>query len=162
MKEKKDKTAKAAVKTTVKADTAIAAYGLLTTPKTQERDGMKLSGLDTKDIFTVLRAVNTLKPVAVAFEDFRKDAQERLKPEGWDEKVQQFAKASDDEKAEINRAAIEYNDRVNECVATELEKEKEIDFYERLGEEAFGKLVKDNGHLLDVRSIMLLQEVLCQ
>ena len=160
MREKKEKTAKAAVKTTVKADTAIAAYRLLTTPKTQERDGMKLSGLDTKDIFTVLRAANALKPVAVAFEDFQKDAQERLKPEGWDGKVERFAEATEDEKAEINKAAMEYNDRVNECVATELEKEKELDAYERLSEEAFGKRVKDNGHLLDVRSILLLQEVL--
>ena len=160
MKEKKDKTAKAAVKTTVKADTAIAAYRLLTTPKTQERDGMRLSGLDTQDIFTVLRAANALKPVAVAFEDFQKDAQERLKPEGWDDKAARFAEATDEEKAEINREAMEYNDRVNECVATELDREKEIDSYGRLSEEAFGKLVKDNGHLLDVRSIMLLQEVL--
>ena len=158
MKEKKEKAPKG--KVAVKADTAIAAYGLLTTPKTQERDGMKLSGLDTKDIFTVLRAANALKPVAVAFEDFRKDAQERLKPEGWDGKVERFAEATDEEKAEINKAAMEYNDRVNECVATELEKEKEVDAYERLSEEAFGKLVRDNGHLLDVRSILLLQEVL--
>ena len=158
MKEKKEKAPKG--KVAVKADTAIAAYGLLTTPKTQERDGMKLSGLDTKDIFTVLRAANALKPVAVAFEDFRKDAQERLKPEGWDGKVERFAEATDEEKAEINRAAMEYNDRVNGCVATELEKEKEVDAYERLSEEAFGKLVRDNGHLLDVRSILLLQEVL--
>lgn len=153
---KKEKSTKVAVK----ADNAIAVYRLLTTPKTPERDGVKLSTLDTKDIFKVLRAVNVLKPVAVAFDDFHKDVRERLKPDGWDEKVQKYSEATDREKAESDRIAAEYANTVNECIATELEKIKEVDAYEHLGEEALGKLIQANAHLFDLREAMLLQEVL--
>lgn len=158
MKEKKDK--KTAGKAAIKTDNIVAAYRLLTTPKTQDKDGMRLSALETKDIFIVLRATHALKPAAVAFDDFCKDARERLKPDNWDETISEYEGASAERKAEIDKASMEYGGKVSECVSSELEKEKEIDAYERLSEEAFGTLVKDNGHLLDVRGIMLLQEIL--
>ena len=163
MKEKKEsKAAKAAGKVTIKADKIISAYRLLNTERNEQtgKDGFKLSGLEAKDLFVVIRALDALKPVVEKFDGFVKDAQKKLKPEGWDEKVQKYQEASDEEKAKIDKEAMEYTGKVNECVSTELEKEKEIDAYEHLSEEAFGKMVKDNGHMLSVPAIMLLRKIL--
>ena len=147
-------------KVAIKANKIIRAYRLLNMERTEKKEGFKLSALEANDLYIVIRALDALKPVVVRFEDFVKDAQKRLKPEGWDEKVQRYQKASDEEKAEIDREAMEYANRVNECVSTELEKDKEIEAYERLGKEAFGKLVQANGHILETPTIILLHEIL--
>ncbi|MDE5887387.1 MAG: hypothetical protein K2H46_07365 [Muribaculaceae bacterium] len=159
MKEKKEnKTPKG--KVAIKADKIIRAYRLLNMERTEKKEGFKLSALEANDLYIVIRALDALKPVVVKFEDFVKDAQKKLKPDGWDEKVQKYQEASDEEKAEIDREAMEYTNRVNECVSTELEKDKEIEAYERLGKEAFGKLVQANGHILETPTIILLHEIL--
>ena len=158
MKEKKDKTPKG--KVTIKADKVVKAYRLLNMERTEKKEGFKLSALEANDLYIVIRALDALKPVVVKFEEFVKDAQKRLKPEGWDEKVQKYQEASDEEKAEIDKEAMEYSNKVNECVSTELEKDKEIEAYEHLGKEAFGKLVQANGHILETPAIMLLHEIL--
>lgn len=160
MKEKKENAPKGKVR--IKADKIIRAYRLLNTERNEQtgKEGFKLSGLEAKDLFVVIRALDALKPVVEKFDGFVKDAQKKLKPEGWDEKAQRYQEASKEEKAEIDKAAMEYSGRVNECVSTELEKEKEIETYEHLSEEAFGKMVNDNGHILEVPAIMLLREIL--
>lgn len=142
---------------------AVRAYRLLTTVKTNDKEGFKLSNLETKDIFKVIRATNALKQVATSFEDFQKDAQERLKPEDWEatiEKAQKFEELSTEERVAVNRAINTYNSKVAECVSTEVEKDKEVEVYEHLSEEAFGLLVKANEHLLDLSDIILLQDIL--
>ena len=159
MKEKKEsKTPKG--KVTIKADKIIRAYRLLNMERTEKKEGFKLSALEPNDLYIVIRALDALKPVVVKFDDFVKDAQKKLKPEGWDEKVEKYKDASEEEKAEIDKEAMEYSNKVNECVSTELEKDKEIEAYERLGKEAFGKLVQANGHILETPAIMLLHEIL--
>ena len=160
MKEKKDKTQKG--KVTIKAGKIIRAYRLLNIERNEQtgREGFKLSALDPKDLYIVIRALDALKPVVVKFDDFVKDAQKKLKPEDWDDKVQKYQDASTEEKAEIDKDAEEYTRKVNECVSTELEKDKEIEAYEHLSEEAFGKLVQTNDHLLNVPEIMLLREII--
>lgn len=163
MKEKKEK--QSAAKTAVNTGKASRAYDILSTKKTEQREGFKLPvDLDTQDIFRVLRAMNALKPVATAFTDFQRDAQERLKPEGWDNetqpKIQKFKELSNEEKIAVNKAIGDYNGKVMECVSTEADKDKEVDAYERLSEEAFATLVKGNQHLLDFDDIRLLQEML--
>ena len=150
-------------KVTVKADKIVAAYQILTSPKTQEKPGIVISSLDTSDIFKVVRATNAFKAVAVAFEDFRRDAAERLRPENWDEiveKANRFKELSDEDKIAVNKAISDYNRQIDECVASELEKDKEIDAYEHLSEDALGTLIKSNGHVLDVPAILLLNEIL--
>lgn len=163
MKEKKEK--KAAVKVTAKVDSIVAAYRLLTTRKNEQtgKEGFKLSGLETADMFKALYIIKALKPEAVAFEDFRKDALERLKPENWDEimeKYRNFKKLSEEDKAAVNDILSEYDRKVAECVKAELDKEKELEAYERLGKEAFGAIVRDNGHILDTPDILVLQELI--
>lgn len=149
-------------KKAIKADDAIKAYRIMTTAKTDGKDGFVIATLDTEDMFRVLRAVNAIKPIAVAFDGFVKDVQGRLKPEGWDEMLADYNNPDtpEERKAEIMKEAAAYEAKVAECVHTELEKDKTPDAYERLGKDAFGKLVKANSHLLDVPAIMLLQAVI--
>lgn len=163
---KKEK--KSAEKVTAKVDNIVAAYDLLTTRKNglqgeYAKEGFKLSGLETKDMFAVLYIINALKPVAVAFKDFQKDIQEKLKPENWDEimdKRSRFKELSTEERAEVNDAIVEYSKKGQECLQAELEKEKELEAYARISEDAFGILVKDNGHILDASDIILLKELI--
>ena len=164
MKEKKEKKA---VKMTARVDDIVAAYNILNTRKREYENntvhGFNLSGQETSDMFRVLYIMKALKPVAVAFEDFRKDALERLKPEAWEEVMEKYRnlkKLSDEDKAATNEILSEYNKKVAECVKAELDKEKELEAYERLGKEAFGVLVKDNGHILDSPDILVLQELI--
>lgn len=168
MKEKKGNAQKG--KVTIRADKAIAAYNIINRRTSEQeingervvREGFKISALETKDIFVLLRARNTLRPIAEAYAEFEKTAREDLKPADWDELVEKsnrFKELSEAEKREVKKAADDYSAKVNECVGTELEKEKETDAYEHLSEEAFGALVKDNRQL-DAIEIALLQEIL--
>lgn len=162
MKEKKVKVKKSAE--ALRTADVVAAYRLLTTAKTADKDGLKLTALETKDIFKILRAINAMKPTATAYEDFLKDVQERLKPEDWDsvvEKAQKFADLSEDEKREVNAKINTYNLRISECVSTEAEKKVTLPDYERIGDDALGLLVKDNGHLFtDAPSVLLVMQLL--
>lgn len=171
MKEKKEsKAAETAKKVTIKADKIIAVYNIINRRTSEQeidgkrvvREGFKLSALETKDIFVFLRARNTLKPIAEAYADFQKTANEDLKPENWDEiveKSRKFDELPEAERIAVNKAIMDYQGKVSECIGTELEKEKELDAYEHLSEEAFGALVKDNRQL-DAFDIALLQEIL--
>ncbi|MDE6022323.1 MAG: hypothetical protein K2G13_02360 [Muribaculaceae bacterium] len=163
MKEKKEK--KTTVKVKIKVDKIVAAYDLLNT-RSNKRSGVigfKLSGLDTKDMFKVINIIRVLKPIAEAFHDFQRDAGERLKPDNWDEileKKERMDKLPPAEQAEVDNAIAEFNKKGAECVQAELDKEVELEPYEHLGKDAFGILVKDNGHLLDAFDILYLQEML--
>lgn len=141
-------------KITIKTDVAVKAYNTV--------KGLNIMKLKKEDMFNVLRAANALKPIVTAFEDFVKDAQERLKPENFDE-LQQKAKDFDslpaEEKAAVNKAFEEYNKNVNECVSSELEKEKEIEDYTHLSQDTLGEIVVSNDKLT-VETILLLQTVL--
>lgn len=150
---------------TINTGKAVRAYKLLTAATTDQKEGFKLSAeLETQDIFRVLRIANALKPIATAFIDFQKDAQEKLKPENWDKevvpKLQKFSELTEEEKIAVNSAIIDYNGKVSECVSTEVEKDKPIDSYEHVSEDSFAKLVKANQHLLDLNDVVLLQEIL--
>lgn len=148
---------------TIKVADAVSAYNLLNQQKREEKTndikGVKISALDTTDIFKVLYAVKALKPIVTAYEDFRKDVDKQFQPENWTERVGKYNEASDEEKETLNKEYVEYQQKVNDCVRAELDKEKEIESYERLDKEAFGILIKTND-ILDVPQIMLLSEIL--
>lgn len=169
MKEKKEN-AQAKGKVTIKAEKIISAYNIINQRTSEQeiegkrvvREGFKISSLETKDIFVFLRARNTFKPVAEAYADFQKTANDDLKPENWDEiveKSRKFNELPEAEKITVNKVIMDYQGKVSECIGTELEKEKEIDAYEHLSEEAFGAIVKGNRQL-DAVEIALLQEIL--
>lgn len=161
MKEKKEnKTQKG--KVTIKVADAVSAFNLLNQQKQEEKTvkGVKLSALETADIFKVLYIIKALKPVVTAYEDFRKDVNKQFEPEQWTERVSKYKEASDEEKASLDKEFAEYQQKVGECVTKELDSEKEIEAYERLDKEAFGRLVKDNGDILFTPQIALLMEVM--
>lgn len=160
MKEKKDKAPKG--KRTIKVVDAVNAYDILNQQKLVERNltGVRLSALDTEDIFRMLYIVQALKPIATAYKEFRKDVEKQLEPENWRERSSKYDNSSDEEKAKLDKEFSEYQRKVDECLEAELNKEKEIEAYERLDKEVFGVLVKDNGHILFAPQISLLMEVL--
>lgn len=130
--------------------------------------GAKLTKMEDKDKFTVIKAMRQMKPVATGYEDFVKDAQEKLKDEHFDDmrgKAQKWQEEGDktaltvDERIEVNAYFAAYNKRVNDCLKEEREKEVELG-YGRLDEEAFGKLVASND--FDVNTILLLGDALAE
>lgn len=160
MKEKKDKAPKG--KVAIKTADAVNAFILLNQQKKEAGSvtGVKLSALETADIFKVLYIIKALKPIATAYEDFRKDVEKQFEPENWRERAGKYEESSDEEKAKLDKEFSEYQRKVDECLEAELNKEKEIEAYERLDKEVFGVLVKDNGHILFAPQISLLMEVL--
>ena len=123
--------------------------------------GLKISRLAKDDQFAVLRAARALKPVATGFEDFVRDAQERLQPEGFarmEGKRERFATLPDDEKRELNKFYMSYQKDVDDCVLPELESEKEVDSFTPLSEEALSGIALANENL-DVQTLMLIEDV---
>lgn len=129
-------------------------------------NGARLSKMDDKDKFLVIKAMRQLKPIATSYGEFVQDAQERLKGDGFEDiqkKARQWQEEGEsttlslEERRDINVYLNDYGRKVEECVAEEAGKENELD-YVRLAEEAFGKLVASND--FDVKTIMLLQDAL--
>ena len=58
----------------------------------------KLTGMADTDKFTVIRALRVLKPIRQQYEDFVRDASERLKPEGFDQLQERARKWNDQHK----------------------------------------------------------------
>lgn len=133
----------------------------------------KLTKMDDKDKFLVIKAIRVLKPISVEYQDFIKDAQEKLKDEEYDANLKEYQdiqkehpglKLSEMTIEEINKAeklAKYFNDsnkRFSDCIEEEANKEKELT-YEKISEDAFTKFIASND--FSVEEIVLLQEALC-
>lgn len=97
----------------------------------------KLNKMDGNGKIKVVKIIKAMKPIATAFEDFRKDALEKLRPEGFDEmqkKLEQWQKDGDKttltstERAEINQFFADYSRDVDKCLKEEMEKDNDITF----------------------------------
>lgn len=131
-----------------KTDNVVAAFRLINTAK--------ISKMEDSEKFALIKAVKHLKKVGTDFEDFLKDAQERLKPENFDKiaaKYQSKEELTADEMATLNK----YNKDVADCVQGELDKEVELDF-EPLSEEALGRFIASND--FTVAEIMNISDVI--
>lgn len=113
----------------------------------------KVQKLDEKEVIKVVKARKAMRPHADEYEAFLKDVQEKFKPENWDEvqtKVQKWQQEgenttlSETERAEINKALIDYQKKVETTVKEELEKEVELSI-DKLSEESATKLLVENG-----------------
>lgn len=127
---------------------AIVAYRIL--------NNAKLGKMKDEDKFLIVRAMKQLKPIATAYEDFMKDASDRLKLDGIEaiqEKVQRSEQLTTDEQS----VWIKYNTNVAKCVSEELAKDVELSF-EQLDEEAMKGLLASND--FNVSEIMYLDEVI--
>lgn len=138
-------------------------------------NGAKLAKMEDKEKFTLIKAMKVLKPIKNAYEDFVKDAREKLKGENHEEmlkRVEEWRTKHNDTKPadfttdelkelnEINTYFNDYNKKVEECVKEEADKEVTLE-YTRMSEEAFGHLLTSNPEW-DVEKMMLAAEVLCE
>lgn len=136
----------------------IAAYNTLT--------GSKLTKMSGEGKIKVVKIIKAMKPIATDYEDFRKDALERLKPEGFDamaEKAQQWQKEGDKttltatERAEINQFFADYQTDVDKCLNDEVNKEHELELTKLTAEE-FTSLCDGNdwtaGQMLELMDII--------
>lgn len=112
----------------------------------------KTTNLDDADKGKILKARKTMRPIADEFESFLKDAQEMLKPEGWEEtqkKLSQWQQEgekttlTEEERISINKALISYQSSIDKAVKAELDKEIEIEI-EKLSEGSDIKLMSAN------------------
>ena len=108
--------------------------------------------LKEDDVIKLLKARKAMRPHVNEYKDFLKDAQDKFKPENWDEierKIEQWKQEgekttlSELERIEINKVGFEYDKKVQSAVKDELEKEIEIEF-EKLSENAGTKLMIEN------------------
>lgn len=132
----------------VKVNDAVTAFRLI--------NPAKLTKMETEERFAVILATRQLKKVATDFDELVKDAQEKLKPEGFDkivEKVQGKKELTSSEQETLKK----YNKDVTDCVQTELDKEVEFDF-KPLSEDALGRFVESND--FSVSEIMLIGDVI--
>lgn len=123
---------------------AVVAYNAL--------NAAKLTKMDDADKVKVLKALRNLKAVATPYLDFVKDAEEKMKPEGYDDKLR-LARQWQEEGAETSLSPAErlglnaFFDAYRKSVeaAAKEEGDKEVDVETgKLSEEAFGKLVASN------------------
>lgn len=118
----------------------------------------KLTKMDDKDKFLVIKAVRQLKPIATDFSEAIEDAREKLKAENHSEwikradkwnaenakkKTSELTPEDIDKRDKINEYFNSYNKKVNDCLKEEADKEHELT-YTRLSEEAFAKLMASN------------------
>ena len=129
------------------------AYGVL--------NEAKMGKMETTDQIKVIKALRQLKGIMTPFQEFVKDAQEKLKGEHHEEmaKKQERKDLTAEERQEVNEYAAEYNSKVNECVKEEWEKEHEVNF-SKLSEEAFGKLMHSNEWTAS--QAMAVQDLICE
>lgn len=136
----------------------IAAYNALT--------GSKLTKMSGDGKIKVVKIIKAMKPIATDYDDFRKDALERLKPEGYDamaEKAQQWQKDGENttltatERAEINQFFADYQTEVDKCLNDEVNKEHELSFTKLTADE-FTALCDGNdwtaGQMLELMDII--------
>ena len=144
-------------KVKITTDVILSVYSILKGASYQ-----KMSDDDKIKLWKIARA---LKPVATQFEEDNKDAAEKLKPEGFDERLQnaqEYERVTKDPKADtsaLKMGAAEYNDFINgewkkfnqllaQAVDDFAKKEVTLEF-EPLSEDAFSKLMASNDWKVD-------------
>lgn len=112
----------------------------------------KVTKMDDADKFKVVKALKNMKPIATDFDEFKKEALEKLKGEDHDsmvEKAQKWQQEGEnttltvEERTELNKYFNEYNNKVLECVREEAEKDIVLNI-DKLNDEAFQKFVASN------------------
>lgn len=129
---------------------AVVAYRILS--------NAKIGKMKDGDKFNSVKIMKELKPVATAYDDFIKDAAEKLKPEGIEE-IQRKVQGNEKLTAEEQKLWDKYNADVAKCVQDELAKEVEFSF-QPMSEEGFKGLLASND--LNLAEIMALDEVISQ
>ena len=132
-----------------------------------------LKGMADTDKFTVIRALRVLKPIRQQYIDFVQDAANRLRPEDFDQLEQRKKEWNKEHEGKkyndltsqelvelnyINARYADYNNKIEQCIREEADREQEL-HYDRLTEEAFGKLLAANADWT-AANILLLTDCL--
>lgn len=107
----------------------------------------KVTKLETNEVLKIVKARKAMRPHAEDYDAFLKDCQEKFKPSNFDEiqeRAQKWDSLTDDEKKDLNIVLMEYNNKINDAVIEELEKEVEVTV-EKLNEDALTNLLQENG-----------------
>lgn len=143
----------------MKTSTIIEVYQLLNTAK--------LTKMESKEKFSVIKIMRAMKPVAEEWDSFVKTMDEKLKGENHEEmlsKAQQWQKEGEkttlslDERMAVNEYFAKFNKDRTEMITSEQSKEVNI-LFDKLTEEAFERLVDSND--FNVGQIVALQEAIC-
>lgn len=117
-------------------------------------NGLKLTELDGKEKYAVVKMMYKMKPIAEAFDEFRKDYPQKVKPQGWEDIEEDYRKWKEEEKdnkcslAEetinmLKRMEHEYFSSIQLGINEEAAQEKDMEI-EYLSEEVFEKLLGSN------------------
>lgn len=131
-------------------------------------NGLKLTELDGKEKYAVVKMMYKMKPIAEAFDEFRKDYPQKVKPQGWEDIEEDYRKWKEEEKdnkcslAEetvnmLKRMEYEYLSSIQLGINEEAAQEKDIEI-EYLTEEMFEKILGSND--LDCNTSMFLADCL--
>ena len=128
----------------------------------------KLTKMESKEKFQVIRIMRAMKPVTEEWDSFVKTMDEKLKGEHHEEmlaKAQQWQKEGEkttlslDERMAVNEYFAKFNKDRTEMINSEQSKEVNV-LFDKLTEEAFEHLVDSNDFV--VGQILALQEVICK
>jgi hypothetical protein len=107
----------------------------------------KVTKLESNEVLKIVKARKAMRTHAEDYDAFLKDCQEKFKPSNFDEiqeKVQKWDSLTDEEKKEVNKALIEYNNAINSAILEEIEKDIEVNV-EKLSEDSLTKMLQENG-----------------
>lgn len=134
----------------------------------------KYTKLDDADKVRLWKIARALKPVATKYDEDSKDAAEKLKPEGFDEKAMKWNETRDKSSAGIKdglpmspsefidflyHVINPYNENVNNALEELKGKEVELEF-NTLTEEAFAKLMASNEWTME--QVAMLGDIVCE
>lgn len=122
-----------------------------------------LSKMNGKAKLQMLKIIKILKPIAIGFEDSRKEAVERLADDAYKAAIEKVNKPNDYKEDEVKEAlkVVKTSDEAyNKFMQEESEKEVEVD-YELLDEENFEALLEGSKDLMP-QELMMLSELIAK
>lgn len=122
-----------------------------------------LSKMNGKAKLQMLKIIKVLKPIAIGFEDSRKEAVERLADDAYKAAMEKVNKPNDYNEDEVKEAlkVVKTSDEAyNKFMQEESEKEVDVD-YELLDEENFEALLEGSKDLMP-QELMMLSELIAK
>lgn len=151
---------------TLTTEKVLKAYNVLNTAK--------YTKLDDADKVRLWKIARALKPVATKYDEDSKDAAEKLKPDGFDEKAMKWNETRDKISAGIKddlpmsqaefinflyHVINPYNENVNSALEELKGKEVELEF-NALTEDAFAKLMSSNEW--NMEQVAMAGDIVCE
>lgn len=107
----------------------------------------KVTKLEASEVLKIVKARKAMRPYAEEYDAFLKDCQEKFQPKNFEEiqeKVQKWDSLTDEEKKNVNKALVEYNNSINSAILEEIEKDIDVNV-EKLSEDSLTKMLQENG-----------------